>query len=84
MRSANRHFEQLMIAFREKSDIVALGRLNLHGPSAFVGEQLGKKAREVVHFFGAVNEKISRNSTRQDAISQRAPIEETVYHVLVW
>ena len=83
MRNANRHFDQLMIEFREKSDVVALNESELLGPSAFLGEQLGKKAREVVHFFGAVNEKISRNSTRQDAVSQRAPIEEAVYHVLV-
>lgn len=38
MRSANRHFDQLMIEFREKSDVVALGKSDLHGPSAFLGE----------------------------------------------
>ena len=77
-------FDQLAIEFCEKSNVVALGESELQGQSAFLGEQLRKKAREVVHFFGAVNEKISRNSTRQDAVSQRAPIEETVDHVLVW
>ncbi len=38
----------------------------------------------MVHLLGAVDEEISPDSNRQDPVSQCAPIEEAVYHVLFW